>query len=99
MGRKKSNQANKRSKDGFVSLKTILSLLMRRWCLKHMRAAIAQASLPICAESPQSSLPAHTKLRRRLVFLSNDSHISPLDSCACMFEEWHNAFAKSIKIL
>ena len=42
-----------------------LSQLMRLWNLSHRRPAKDQASLPICAVSPEPSLFAHMKYGSR----------------------------------
>ena len=47
-----------------------------------------QASLRICAVSPEPSLFAHMKYGSRQKVRPNIRHLAPLDDCACMFKEW-----------
>ena len=60
---------------------------MRLWYLSHRRPAKAQASLHICAVSPEPSLFAHMKYGSRQKFKPKIRHLAPLDGCACAFEE------------
>ena len=58
-----------------------------------MRAANAQMNLCICAGSSEHLLLAYTKSRDE----DEDSDqtvmpLAPLDSFACVFEEWHTSF-------
>ena len=62
--------------------------LMRLWYLSHRRPAKAQASLGICAVTPEPSLFAHMKYGRRRRVRPKIRHLAPLDGCACTFEEW-----------
>ena len=64
-----------------------LSQLMRLWYLSHRRPAKAQASLRICAVSPEPSLFAHMKYGSRRWLRPKIRHLAPPDGCACAFEE------------
>ena len=64
-----------------------LSQLMRLWYLSHRRPAKAQVSLRICAVSPEPFLFAHMKYGSRRSVQLKIRHLSPLDGCACAFEE------------
>ena len=64
-----------------------MSQLMRLWYLSHRWPAKAQASLRICAVSPEPSLFAHMKYGSRRRVRPKIRHQAPLDGCACMFEE------------
>ena len=65
-----------------------MSQLMRLWYLSLRRPAKAQASLRICAVSPEPSLFAHIKYGSRWRVRPKIRHQAPLDGCACAFEEW-----------
>ena len=65
-----------------------MSQLMRLWHLSHRRPAKAQASLRICAVSPEPSLFAHIKYGSRRRVWPKIWHLAPLDICACVFEEF-----------
>ena len=65
-----------------------LSQLMRLWYLSHRRPVKAQASLRICAVSPQPSLFAHMKYGSRQRVRPKIRYLAPLDGCTCAFEEW-----------
>ena len=69
-------------------IKTYLSQLMRLWYLPHRRPTKAQASLRILAVSPEPSLFAHMKYGNRRRVRPKIRHLSPLDDCTCVFEEW-----------
>ena len=77
-----------------------MSQLMRLWYLSHRRPAKAQASLRICAVSPEPSLftcistvspePlqfAHMKYGSRRIVRPKITHLASLDGCACAIEE------------
>ena len=61
---------------------------MRLRYLSHRWPAKAQASLRICAVSPESSLFAHMKYGRSRRVRPKIRHLAQLDGCACAFEEW-----------
>ena len=65
-----------------------LSQLMRFWYLSHRRTAKAQASLRFRAVSPEPLLFAHMKYGSRRRVRPKIRHPTPLDGCACAFEEW-----------
>ena len=70
------------------SAKWEMSQLMRLWYLSRRQPVKAQASLRICAVSPESSLFAHIKYGSRRRGQQKIRHLAPLDGCACAFEEW-----------
>ena len=59
---------------------------MRLWYLPHRRPAKAQASLPICAVSPEPLLFAHMKYGSRRRVQPKIGRLAPLDGCAFTFE-------------
>ena len=70
------------------SVKWEMSQLMRLWYLSHRQPVKGQASLHICAVSPEPSLFAHIKYGSRRRCRQKIRHLAPLDGCACAFEEW-----------
>ena len=64
------------------------SQLMRLWYLSYRWPAKAQASLRICAVSPEPSLFAHMKYGSRRSIWPKIRHLTQLDGCACVFKEW-----------
>ena len=64
-----------------------LSQLMRLWYLSHRRPAKAQASLRICAVSPEPSQFAHREYGSSRRVRPKIRHLAPLDGCAYAFEE------------
>ena len=60
----------------------------RLWYLPNRRPVKAQASLRICAVSPEPSLFAHMKYESRRKVRPKIRHLAPLDGCACAFKEW-----------
>ena len=64
-----------------------LSQHMRLWYLSHRRPAKAQTSLRIRAVSSEPSLFTHMKYGSRQRVRQKTRHLSPLDGCACAFEE------------
>ena len=64
-----------------------MSQLMRLWYLTHRRPAKARASLRIRAILPEHSLFAHINYGSRR-WVRPKIRSSPLDDCACVFEEW-----------
>ena len=64
-----------------------MSQLMRLWYLSHKQPAKAQASLRICAVSPEPSLFAHIKNGSRRRARPKIRHLALQDVCTCMFEE------------
>ena len=65
-----------------------LSQFMILWYLSHRRPAKAQASLRICAVSPEPSLFAHMNYGSSRRVRPKIRHLASLDGCACVFEEW-----------
>ena len=60
---------------------------MRLWYLSHRRPAKAQASLRICAVSPEPLLFIHMKNGSRQ-WVRPKIRLAPLDGCVCAFEEF-----------
>ena len=71
-----------------VSWKDKMSQLMKLWYLSHRRPAKAQASLRICAVSPEPSLFAHIKYGSKRMVRRKIRHLASVDDCACTFEKW-----------
>ena len=65
-----------------------LSQLMRLWYFSHRQPVKAQATLRICAVSPEPLLFAHMKYGSIQRVKPKISHLASLDGCACGFEEW-----------
>ena len=63
-----------------------MSQLMKLWYLPHRRLAKAQASMCICAVSPEPLLFAHIKYGSRRRVWPKFRHLAPLQTCT--FEEW-----------
>ena len=76
-----------------------MSQPMRLWYLSYRRPAKAQASLRICAVSPEPSLFANMKYGIRWRGRAKIRHLAPLDGCACTFEEWVISWAGSFHLL
>ena len=62
----------------------------RIWYLSPMRAAKVQASLRICAVSPEPSLLAHTSGESRGTFRQKARSLAPLNGWACAVEICHD---------
>ena len=60
---------------------------MRFWYLSHRRPAKSQASLRICAVSPEPLLFAYKKYGNRRMIQPKIRCLALLDGCACVFEE------------
>ena len=64
-----------------------MSQLMRLWYFSHRRPAKAQASLRICAVSPEPSLFAQMKYGSRRRVRPKIRHLAPLDRSEWAFGE------------
>ena len=62
----------------------------RIWYLSPMRAAKVQASLRICAVSPEPSLLAHTSSESRGTFRQKARFLAPLNGWACAVKICHD---------
>ena len=62
----------------------------RYWYLSPMQAATVQASLRICAVSPEPPLLAHTSKESRGTFRQKARYLAPLNGWACVVEICHD---------
>ena len=62
----------------------------RIWYLSPMRAAMVQASLRICAVSPEPLLLAHTSSESRGTFRPKARALAPLNGWACAVKICHD---------
>ena len=78
---------NKKKMTEFRSDQNKMRQLMQLWYLSHRRPVKEQASLHICAVSPEPSLFAYMKYGSRRRVRPKITHLAPLDGCACVFEK------------
>ena len=71
----------------------------RIWYLSPMRAAKVQASLRICAVSPEPSLLAHTSSESRGTFRQKARSLAPLNGWACAVEICHDGMLEDTNSL
>ena len=71
----------------------------RIWYLLPMRAANVQASLRICAVSPESSLLAHTSSESRGTFRQKARSLAPLNGWVCAVEICHDGMLEDTNSL
>ena len=71
----------------------------RIWYLSPMRAAKVQASLRICAVSPEPSLLAHTSSESRGTFRQKARSLAPLNGWACAVEIYHDGILEDTNSL
>ena len=71
----------------------------RIWYLSPMRAAKVQASLRICAVSPEPSLLAYTSSESRGTFRQKASSLAPLNGWACAVEICHDGMLEDTNSL
>ena len=76
-----------------------LGLVKRIWYLSHMRAAKVQASLRICAVSPESLLLAYTSIESRRTFRQKARSLAPLNGWACAVKICHDGMLEDINSL
>ena len=76
-----------------------LDRVKRIWYLSHMRAAKVQASLRICAVSPEPSLLAHTSSESRGTFKQKARSLAPLNGWACAVEICHDGMLEDTNSL
>ena len=67
-----------------------LGRVKRIWCLSPMRAAKVQASLRICAVSPEPPLLAHTSSESRGTLRQKARSLAPLNGWACAVKICHD---------
>ena len=71
----------------------------RIWYLSPMRAAKVQASLRICAVSPEPSLLAHTSSESRGTFRQKARSLAPLNGWACAVKVCHDGMLEDTNSL
>ena len=71
----------------------------RIWYLSPMRAAKVQASLRICAGSPEPSLLAHTSSESRGTFRQKARSLAPLNGWACAVKICHDGMLEDTNSL
>ena len=71
----------------------------RIWYLSPMRAAKVQASLRICAVSPEPSLLAHTSSESRGTFRQKARSLAPLNGWACAVKICHDGMLEDTNSL
>ena len=76
-----------------------LDRVKRIWYLSPMRAAKVQASLRICAVSPEPSLLAHTSSESRGTFRQKARSLAPLNGWACAVKFCHDVMLEDTNSL
>ena len=71
----------------------------RIWYFSPMRAAKVQASLRICAVSPEPSLFAHTSSESRGTFRQKARSLAPLNGWACAVKICHDGMLEDTNSL
>ena len=71
----------------------------RIWYLSHMRAAKVQASLRICAVSPEPPLLAHTSNESRGTFRRKARSLASLNGWACAVKTCHDGMLEDTNSL
>ena len=71
----------------------------RIWYLSPMRAAKVQASLRMCAVSPEPSLLAYTSSESRGTFRQKARSLSPLNGWACAVKICHDGMLEDTNSL
>ena len=88
---------------GYYQAKTNIFFYMDRvkriWSLSPMRAAKVQASLRICAVSPEPSLLAHTSSESRGTFRQKARSLAPLNGWACAVKICHDGMLEDTNSL
>ena len=90
---------------GFVMRRLIYSLSLqmgrvkRIWYLSPMRAAKVQASLRICAVSPEPLLLAHTSSESRGTFRQKIRSLAPPNGWACAVKICHDGMLEDTNLL
>ena len=81
------------------SLNYCLDRVKQIWYLSPMRAAKVQASLRICAVSPEPSLLAHTSSESRGTLRQKARSLAPLNDWACTIKSCHDGMLEDINSL
>ena len=76
-----------------------LDRVKRIWYLSPMRAAKVQASLRICAVSPEPSLLTHTSSESRGTFRQKVRSLAPLNGWACAVKVCHDGMLEDTNSL
>ena len=76
-----------------------LDRVKRIWYLSPMRAAKVQASLRICAVSPEPSLLAHRSSESRGTFRQKARSLAPLNGWACAVKMCHDGMLEDTNSL
>ena len=76
-----------------------LDRIKRIWYLSPMRAAKVQASLRMCAVSPEPSLLAHTSSESRGTFRQETRSLAPLNGWACAVKMCHDGMLEDTNSL
>ena len=76
-----------------------LGRVKRIWYLSPMRAAKVQASLRICAVSPEPPLLAHTNSESRGTFRQKASSLAPPNGWACAVKICHDWLLEDTNLL
>ena len=71
----------------------------RIWCLSPMRAVKVQASLRICAVSPERLLLAHTSSESSETFRLKARSLAPLNGWACAVKMCHDGMLEDTNSL
>ena len=71
----------------------------RIWYLSSMRATKVQASLRICAVSPEPPLLAHTSIESRGTLRQKARSLAPLNGWACAVKTCHDGMLKDTNSL
>ena len=77
----------------------ILDRVKRIWYLSPMRAAKVQASLRICAVSPEPPLLAHISNESRGTFRQKARSLAPLNGWACVVKCFHDGMLEDTNSL
>ena len=81
------------------SIEFLLLYKWRIWYLSPMRAAKVQASLHICAVSPEPSLLAHTNSESSETFRQKARSLAPLNGWACAVKICHDGMLEDTNSL
>ena len=76
-----------------------MDCVKRIWYLSPMRAGKVQASLRICAVSPEPSLLAHTSSESRETFRQKARSLAPLNGWACAVKICHDGMLEDTNSL
>ena len=91
--------ASKFTLTGKLKTHIYVDRVKRIWYLSPMRAAKVQASLRICAVSPEPSLLAHTSSESRGTFRRKARSLAPLNGWACAVKICHDGMLEDTNSL